>query len=260
MPVHPRYVQPCRTLDVVVLELQVSSSKPHPPESRCCSPPPDLTVPMTGYRAPGKTLRAQYARAEMQERGELRVGMNSDLGVPDACMRWTLKSYHVNVYVGLGYELIGWPPEIPFTNLSDITGYERIHLLLSRWKTGKMYFARLPEARRLEAENHADPLKTAPAPLHFGVKQRQSRSDVKKRRHRPKTNPLNLPTRFVRDGPKSARWVSDEADSEPVPSVVELEDDRIASFDDEPRGCCFWLPMYCPPNAIAVLEMRAAGD
>ncbi|KAI0688482.1 hypothetical protein C8T65DRAFT_589475 [Cerioporus squamosus] len=197
---------------------------------------------MTGYRAPGKTLRADYARLEIQKRGELRVGMNTDLatrsGNPDACMRWTLESYHRNVYVGLGYELIGWPPSVPFTNLSDITGYERIASLLSRWKTGKMYFARIPEARRRAAEDTSDPLRTAPAPLHFGVKPRQSRSDVKKQRYRPKTNPLNLPGRFVRDGPKSARWVSEDADS--MPTGIELEDDPIEQFEDEPCGHCFW--------------------
>ena len=53
----------------------------------------------------------------------------------------------------------------------------------------------------------------APSPLHFGIAPNLGRCDIKKRKYRPKTDPLDLRQgRYVRNGPKSARLVSQMAE------------------------------------------------
>ncbi len=126
-------------------------------------------------------------------------------------MRWTLKPYRLYVYLALRLKLVGWPPDIPFMNLSNISGYERISRIAGLWASGAMHFAPVTDEEYLAALK--TPLTCAPGPLHHGFAPYLGRSDIKKRKYRPKKDPLDLrQDRRVRNGPKSARWVSQMAE------------------------------------------------
>ena len=159
-------------------------------------------------------------------------------------MRYTVKAFWKDVYIRYGIELLGWPPDIVFTNLSAITGLKQISRLLELWESGKMHFARVSAAQLAAAESN--PLLCAPGPLNYGIPPRRPRNDIKKHRHRPKTNPLGLPGRYVRDGPKSTRRVTATAE---LAATREVEEARAAVGSDEDDGEC-WSCFPC---------VRAAG-
>ncbi|KAI0702822.1 hypothetical protein C8T65DRAFT_579055 [Cerioporus squamosus] len=192
---------------------------------------------MGGFRPVGDTLRADYARMETKLRGELRKEMNAELsclaGRGGAKMRWTVKSYYLYVFLRYRIQLRGWPREIPFMNLSDITGWRRISLLSKRWKTGKMYFAPVSDAA-LEAAMKS-PISVAPGPLNNGYAMDLGRSDIKKRRALPKDG---RPPRYVRNGPKSARLVTAAAEARAEKAMaeeraaMEVEEEEEISDDD----------------------------
>ena len=151
-------------------------------------------------------------------------------GIPGQKMRWTLRTYWKFVFLALRLKLVGWPPDIPFMNLSDLSGFARISRIATLWDSGRMYFAPVSDAEYLAALN--DPYSCAPAPLHCGLAPDLGRCDIKKRKYRPKTDPLNLRKgRYVRNGPKSARWVSQMAERRA--EGKELASDPITNFSDE---------------------------
>ncbi|PIL26961.1 hypothetical protein GSI_10099 [Ganoderma sinense ZZ0214-1] len=170
---------------------------------------------MPGFHAVGDTIGAHYARLEIALRGETRGSMNETLsclsGIPGRKMRWTLKMYRLYVFLALRLKLVGWPTDIPFMNLSQITGFDRISRIATLWASGQMHFEPVTDEEHRAALNN--PLTCAPAPLHFGIAPYLGRSDIKKRKYRPKKDPLDLRQgRYVRNGPKSARWVSQMAE------------------------------------------------
>lgn len=144
-------------------------------------------------------------------------------------MRWTVKSYLLYVFLRYRIALRGWPRDIPFMNLSDITGWPRISRLSTRWKTGKMYFAPVSDAA-LEAAVR-NPISVAPGPLNNGIAMDLGRSDIKKRRALPKDG---RPPRYVRNGPKSARLVTAAAEARAEREMaeeraaMEVEEDEIS--------------------------------
>ena len=151
-------------------------------------------------------------------------------GIPGQKMRWTLKGYWKYIYLALRLKLIGWPHDIPFMNLSDITGFARISRIATLWDSGQMYFAPVSDEEYLTALEN--PVSCSPSPLHFGFAPDLGRCDIKKRKYRPKTDPLNVRKgRYVRNGPKSARWVSQMAERRAEGG--ELSSDPITSFSDE---------------------------
>ena len=159
-------------------------------------------------------------------------------------MRWSLKLYVSRIYLGLRLKLVGWPDDIPFTNLSRVTCWEPITRLVGLWDSRVLRFEPVSDDEAGAARR--DPMSATPAVLHDGIPARLARSDVKKRRYRPKTNPLRLPYRHPLDGPKSARWVSEDAErraEEEMPVEMEsaetVESDRVASFY-ESQHLCFW--------------------
>ncbi|KAI0738616.1 hypothetical protein C8Q80DRAFT_1358078 [Daedaleopsis nitida] len=181
-------------------------------------------------RPTGTTAQANgSSRREIERRSQLRVSMNAALaeisGVPDATMHWTLETYVADIFVGYGVELLGFPPTYTFGNLSvTATGLARINHLIALWESGVMHFARVSdERRRAAAEN---PLLAAPVPLLADEESTGGRPDIKKRRRRPVTNPLGLPGRYERNGPKSAPFVSQE-----VEAAVEAETQRERAED-----------------------------
>ncbi|KAM5542923.1 hypothetical protein V8D89_003315 [Ganoderma adspersum] len=199
---------------------------------------------MTGRRSLGQTLRGQYARRELMLRGHLRQSINAELVSVSGCscaeMRWSLQEYLDEIFFRLGIKFV-WVPHLLFTNLSKHTGLARIMHITTLWNTGVIHFARVtPEER--EAALH-DPLSAAPGPLHLGLPEWYGRSDIKARRHRPKTNPLDLPYKYERNGPKSARTVSEEAEAAAEAEVREAKERLLAAqvediddfSDDEER-------------------------
>ncbi|TBU34323.1 hypothetical protein BD311DRAFT_618099, partial [Dichomitus squalens] len=170
---------------------------------------------MAGRFALGTTLRGgRYWRREGLIRSQLRQAINAELvrvsGVSGAAMRWTLKGYLKHVFFRLGIKLI-WPSNLRFANLSQHSGLARITRIKALWENGIIRFAPVTDADREAGQR--DPLSAAPGPLHDGIRESYGRSDVKARRFRPKTNPENRPYRHVRNGPKSAKVVSAEAEA-----------------------------------------------
>ena len=141
-------------------------------------------------------------------------------------MPWTLKAYYKRVFLQDKMQIVGWDPLVPFMNLSKITGLTNISRLASRWNSGQMHFARVSdeeyEAARL------DPLLAAPSPLHDGFQARLGRDDMK-RRYKVV---FGFPARHVRDGPKSAKTVTAEAEAA-VTVGLEDPDDPITMFSDD---------------------------
>ncbi|KAI0820675.1 hypothetical protein BC628DRAFT_1329798 [Trametes gibbosa] len=171
---------------------------------------------MPKSRKTGETLRHNYARQEMKIRSELRALINGGLEdaacIHDVAMAYTIKGYCTKVVLRHHVKLVGWPDDIVFDNLSRVTGKERISRLLQLWKSGKMHFVPVEDPAELDAAR-TDPLTVAPAFLHRGALPRRSRSDLGGRRHRPVSNPYNLPRRYPRGKPKSARIVTEEAEA-----------------------------------------------
>ncbi|KAM5538897.1 hypothetical protein V8D89_007437 [Ganoderma adspersum] len=170
---------------------------------------------MAGFHAVGQTVGSTYARREFDVRGSTRqsmdAGVSSLSGISGRKMRWTLGAYYKHVFLALRIKLVGWPPDVPFMNLSDITGLARISRIAALWESGEMHFEHVTDEEYLAALN--SPCSCTPSPLHFGFAPDLGRSDIKKRKYRPKTDPLDLRRgRYVRNGPKSARWVSQMAE------------------------------------------------
>ena len=95
-----------------------------------------------------------------------------------------------------------------------------------------MYFDQVTPAEASAAM--VNPLAAAPTPCHYGIPPDLGRSDIKKHRYRPKTNPLNLPGRYIRNGPKSARWVTAAAEARAEVALgQELEEDPIEVYEED---------------------------
>lgn len=125
-------------------------------------------------------------------------------------MFWTLDGYFKNVYLAHNLKLVGWPEELIWRNLSYITSFKRISFLVKLWNEGDLRFEPVSPIERQAAL--LDYRKAAPAPRYFTAPPKLGRSDLKARKHRPKKNPLGLPGRYVRKGPKSAKWVTAAAE------------------------------------------------
>ncbi|PIL26635.1 hypothetical protein GSI_09555 [Ganoderma sinense ZZ0214-1] len=171
---------------------------------------------MPGFRAVGDTIGPTYKRLAFAQRGYLRLSANTALsevsGVSGSKMRWELLEYVLYVYLKLRVQLVGWPGDLVFTNLSNppLTGLGCISRLVALWDSGAMHFAPVTDAEYRAALE--DPYSCAPGPLHRGFPENLGRCDIKKRKYRPKTDPLGLRVgRYIRNGPKSARVVSETA-------------------------------------------------
>ncbi|KAI0688523.1 hypothetical protein C8T65DRAFT_746545 [Cerioporus squamosus] len=97
-------------------------------------------------------------------RAEIRAKMRSELfditGILDPIgMRWTNKLF-LKVIVGI-YDcgLFGWPPDVPFQNLSGMKT-KQLRRLLSLWNAGTLRIAKLTDEQRAQAA--ADPTTILP--------------------------------------------------------------------------------------------------
>ncbi|KAI0631356.1 hypothetical protein C8Q77DRAFT_1132980 [Trametes polyzona] len=154
--------------------------------------------------------RSKYTRGGTALRGRLRALMRQILvalsGDEHACMHWAVRSYFRKIYVEYGLELVGWPEDIPFTDLSDpeMRRCGRIPRLFALWETA---------SSGLEARERQNPLDVAPNRDNRGLPINLGRSDIKKHRERRKVDAERFPPRYVRNGPKSDEWVTEAAEA-----------------------------------------------
>ncbi|EIW53779.1 uncharacterized protein TRAVEDRAFT_23996 [Trametes versicolor FP-101664 SS1] len=166
--------------------------------------------------AKGRKCVGDYARQELWMRGFLRHSMAESVqthsGDPDAGMAYSVRGFHKKVYVQQGLELDGWPSDIPFTNLSNVTGFARISALFVLWQTGLMKFVPVALSERERAARN--PADVAPGTRNNGVPPNLGRSDIKKHRKRAKVDVVKYPPRHVRNGTTSDKWVTARAEAE----------------------------------------------
>ncbi|KAI0631360.1 hypothetical protein C8Q77DRAFT_1226930 [Trametes polyzona] len=209
----------------------------HPLQKAKDLAPPSLSTVLLRAHGPGT-----YSRREVWMRGVLRSWIRQALvlltGDKDMFMRWTVEGYFNKIYVEYGLELVGWPEDIPFADLSKcgMTGLGRISRLFVLWQVEELRFihARLDRTAR-EAQK---PLDVVPNRRHNGgLRVSLGRSDMKKPRGRMGVDPERYPPRHARNGPKSAKWVTAEAEAraERASRVAAGEDpdDPIEQFTDD---------------------------
>ncbi|RPD68842.1 hypothetical protein L226DRAFT_472804 [Lentinus tigrinus ALCF2SS1-7] len=136
-------------------------------------------------------------------------------------MCWTLRLFHKDVVLRYGVLLYGWPADVPFMNLSTGHGSPSMaqvrHLLalLAAEPQPRMYFIQATREQLLAAELDISavapgPLFPAPVPLPY-----LGRSDIGRRRvFKRNTDGITIPHRYIRNGPKSVKMISEEVDLE----------------------------------------------
>lgn len=137
-------------------------------------------------------------------------------------MRWTVKGFYKKIYLEYGLKLEGWPEDVLFADLSKVTGLARISRLLVLWQTGIMCFVPVGVDRAVRAA--VQPEDAVPSPLHLGLPPRLGRSDLKKHRGSRKVDPERFPARYIRNGPKSEKWITAAAEARAEMGVSGLED------------------------------------
>ncbi len=135
-------------------------------------------------------------------------------------MRYTAKAFRDEVLFPYHAKLPGWPPHIPFRNLSGrgAPSLPEIRELTSLVRRGVLRFEEATadeiDAARLDVAN-AVPGPLFPAPLPD-----VARRDIGSRKPRFDSNGEVIPTRCERNGPKSAAWIGEEVeDSEATEPV-----------------------------------------
>ncbi|KAI0628004.1 hypothetical protein C8Q77DRAFT_1068923 [Trametes polyzona] len=174
---------------------------------------------MSTFRNLGDTLRDDYARMEMRLRGEIRQTLTGQLASyvsPDVrvTMHWTVSRFCKDIYLRHGLKLEGWPDDILFADLSRVTGRERVLRLVEELRAGRLRFVPNTETEREAAR--ADPLCASPGKINLGLTPCLGRDDVKKRRpgqQRKHDAATKRPPRYMRNGPKSSKWVTPEAEA-----------------------------------------------
>ncbi|KAM5529988.1 hypothetical protein V8D89_016297 [Ganoderma adspersum] len=125
-------------------------------------------------------------------------------GNPVARMRWSKKGYALGVVVRGQHHLRSWPTAIP-------GGQSTMRFLLALWAVGILRFEpATAEDIDLARRNPDAVLPGVPpalrAPFCWGP---FGRNDIGLGRLRPKTNPLGLPLRHPKTGPKTAKLLLD---------------------------------------------------
>lgn len=150
-------------------------------------------------------------------------------GNPDAVMWYSVRGFYKKVYVRYGLGIDGWPDDIVFTNLSNVTGFKRISALFVRWQTGLMKF--VPVALSEQERAARNPADVAPGARNKGLPPKLGRSDIKKHRKRAKVDAVKYPPRFVRDGTTSDKWVTAEAEAQAEAEVRSFRRARGGAVD-----------------------------
>ncbi|KAM5542055.1 hypothetical protein V8D89_004365 [Ganoderma adspersum] len=149
-------------------------------------------------------------------------------GNPKAKMGWSKKAYAFGVVVRARHHLRSWPTyaNIPFADPSAIPGGQpTIRFLLALWDVGILRFEPATAEDIDLARRNPDAVlpgipPVLPAPFCWGP---FGRNDIGLGRLRPKTNPLGLPLRHPKNGPKTAKLLLDS----------DVEDDEIVETEAE---------------------------
>ncbi|PIL34919.1 hypothetical protein GSI_02706 [Ganoderma sinense ZZ0214-1] len=137
-------------------------------------------------------------------------GLRTFSGDDNAKMRYTAKAFRDEVVLPYSAKLPGWPPHIPFCNLSRRGGpsLPDIHELISLVQRGILRFEHAtPEeiqAARLDVAN------AVPGPLFPTRLPDVARRDIGSQRPHFDADGELIPPRYARNGPKSAAWIDDE--------------------------------------------------
>ncbi|OSC96577.1 hypothetical protein PYCCODRAFT_1377310 [Trametes coccinea BRFM310] len=166
-------------------------------------------------------LGVHYATRIGRERGMLRTvitdGLVAITSDPRATMHWTRWTFFRFVFLAYGVKLVGWPQEIPFVNLSHKSMTStNIRALLDAWASGQMRWVEATP-RELLAADH-DSRNACPGP-RFRVQAPHppgGRNDIGKRRERPTIDSAKFPPRYVRDGPKSRRYIDSDEEKDDI--------------------------------------------
>lgn len=149
-------------------------------------------------------------------------------GDPNVRMRWTSQSYINHVWNKYWVALQGWNPHVPFKNPSNLPGGTRVFdSLIFRCERGILRFVKIPEHERCDI----DMAKVVPGGI-VARKPWPGRPDIKRARHRPVSNPHNLPLRRQRPGPITPEYMWENADAE-IRDDGTLEGDEIVETWDE---------------------------
>ncbi|KAM5538884.1 hypothetical protein V8D89_007443 [Ganoderma adspersum] len=161
---------------------------------------------------------AGYTRGTL--RGLLDGGLRTFTGYDYAKMRFTAEAFQKQVFLRFLAKLLGWPPRIPFCNLSRRSGPSQSQILelISLWECGILRFEQATpdevRAARLDVA-YAVPGPLFPAPLPD-----VARRDIGSRKPCFDVNGEVVPPRYERNGPKSAAWIGEEVeDSEAAEPV-----------------------------------------
>ena len=125
---------------------------------------------------------------------------------PDANMQWS--NYFRNIITRYQVAIEGWPPTVPFMNLSKASNsFSQLEMLLRKWEMGSTYW------KELSAEEYESLRRERNEQLESGELEepsRRTRSDKgKKRARRPTNNNSRQSKKY-----KSAETVDDEDDSD----------------------------------------------
>ncbi|KAM5538962.1 hypothetical protein V8D89_007391 [Ganoderma adspersum] len=170
-------------------------------------------------------------RLKAEFRGRVTTRLRHVSGNSTANMGWSEKRYARGVVVRCRQNLVGWPwyANIPFANPSDLLGGQPVlRFLLALWNAGILRFEPASDedvdlARRNARAVLPGAPRARPPPFCWGP---FGRNDIGLSRFRPVTNPMGLPLRHPRDGPKTPKLILD--------SDVEEED----VVDSEGESAC----------------------
>ncbi|KAI0349202.1 hypothetical protein OH77DRAFT_1432269 [Trametes cingulata] len=125
-------------------------------------------------------------------------------------MFWTPQLFRDEVFLAYGVKLVNWPLDVEFTNISNMlkpTG--KVRKLLRAWEQGRMRWAWISQDEHIAGI--FDVRSACPGP-HFQTPiPKGGRNDIGKRRARATdAEPEKYPRRYMRNGAKSLRYISDE--------------------------------------------------
>ncbi len=147
-------------------------------------------------------------------------------------MGWSEKRYALGVVVRWRQNLVGWPwyANIPFANPSDLVGGQPVlRFLIALLNAGILRFEPASDedvdlARRNTRAVLPGAPRARPPPFCWGP---FGRNDIGLSRSRPVTNPLGLPLRRPRYGPKTPKLILDSDIEEEDMVDSELEDETV---------------------------------
>ena len=139
-------------------------------------------------------------------------------------MHWVVTLFRDQIVLRYLLILIGWPPRIPFGDLSVAGAASADHMrtLIKFMLTGKLYFAKATASQVRAARLAAGGI--SPGPLYHLALPHPSlgRSNIGRQRIKHNSEGHAVPSRYVRDGPKSAK-------------VIEAAEDEVVENPALPR-------------------------